>query len=98
MDEPEVPQTSELLAERLRSLKKLRNARQARSRSAPVARRGLTKTQRAAVLAKTDNRCHICGGQVVDRWHADHVLSHSEGGPHSVENYLAAHALCNNYR
>ena len=33
-----------------------------------------------------------------ERWEADHVLSHSDGGAHSVENYLAAHTLCNNYR
>jgi len=31
-------------------------------------------------------------------WHADHVLSHSDGGAHSIDNYLAAHSLCNNYR
>jgi hypothetical protein len=35
---------------------------------------------------------------VLDRWHADHVLSHSDGGRHAIENYLPARALCNNYR
>jgi hypothetical protein len=29
---------------------------------------------------------------------ADHVLAHSGGGEHDVDNYLSAHALCNNYR
>jgi hypothetical protein len=26
------------------------------------------------------------------------VLSHSAGGVHAADNYLPAHALCNNYR
>jgi hypothetical protein len=98
MDEPELPQSTELLAQRLREVKKERVDRHARNRARSMARRRLTTSQRAAILAKTDSRCHICGGRVVDKWHADHVLAHSDGGPHSVENYLAAHALCNNYR
>jgi hypothetical protein len=62
-------------------------------------RRRLTAGERRAILAKTDGRCHICGGSVKrKRWQADHVLAHSGGGPHTVDNYLAAHALCNNYR
>ena len=32
------------------------------------------------------------------RWQADHVLAHAVGGTHKIDNYLAAHALCNNYR
>jgi len=31
-------------------------------------------------------------------WDADHVLSHSKGGEHSIDNYLPAHKTCNNYR
>jgi len=31
-------------------------------------------------------------------WHADHVLAHSTGAAHRADNYLPAHALCNNYR
>lgn len=31
-------------------------------------------------------------------WHADHVLAHSTGGRSDIDNYLPAHALCNNYR
>lgn len=51
------------------------------------------------MFAKTGGRCHICGGPIVDAaWPADHVLAYSGGGTHSVDNYLAAHALCNNYR
>jgi 5-methylcytosine-specific restriction endonuclease McrA len=58
----------------------------------------LRAATRHAILRKTDGRCHICGGTVVSRWQADHVLAHAGGASHSVENYLAAHALCSNYR
>jgi len=64
----------------------------------PRRRRVLLASDRHAVLRKTDGRCHICGGKVITRWEADHVLAHAGGGTQSVENYLAAHALCNNYR
>ena len=50
------------------------------------------------VLAKTAGRCHLCGGEVVERWTADHVLAPAGGGHHAVDNYLPAHALCNGYR
>lgn len=33
-----------------------------------------------------------------EKWQADHVLAHSGGGGHSLQNYLPAHAVCNNYR
>ena len=98
MDEPVIPESAERLANRLKQLKEQRRLRQAKSRAERVPRRSLAKIDRQKVLAKTDNRCHICGGRVLHRWQADHVLAHSDGGPHSVENYLAAHALCNNYR
>ncbi len=51
-----------------------------------------------AVGIDTDSRCHICGGRILARWQADHVMAHSSGGRHAVENYLPAHKLCNNYR
>ena len=63
-----------------------------------ASRKRLTANQRNRVLAKTDGRCHICGGKVGARWQAGHVRPHSRGGGHAEENYLAAHALCNNYR
>lgn len=53
---------------------------------------------RARILAKTNGRCHICGGTIQDRWQADHVLAHSAGGGSTADNFLPAHALCNNYR
>jgi hypothetical protein len=33
-----------------------------------------------------------------DAWQADHVMAHSAGGVHGIDNYLPAHSLCNNYR
>ncbi|MFQ5586558.1 MAG: HNH endonuclease [Thermodesulfobacteriota bacterium] len=69
------------------------------ARKAQRLKRGiLTARERELVLAKTDGRCHICGGNIEGSWHADHVLAHSIGGSHRVDNYLPAHALCNNYR
>ena len=51
------------------------------------------------VLAKTDGRCHICGVVLEStNFQADHVHSHSAGGNHAENNYLAACFTCNNYR
>lgn len=63
-------------------------------------RAGLSSRQRRLILAKTASRCHICGGLIKDRekWDADHVLAHAQGGVHAIDNYLPAHSLCNNYR
>lgn len=71
----------------------------ASSKKVAKPRVALTKAQRAQVLAKTDRRCHICGGTITEaNWHADHVFPRSSGGTHTVDNYLPAHAVCNNYR
>lgn len=83
-------------------LKRLRQQRLAQ-KNAVRARRGrrqrLDARDRRAILRKTDGRCHVCGGEITDRrWQADHVLAHSGGGQDTVDNYLPAHALCNNYR
>jgi len=62
-------------------------------------RSSLTAAERRRVLAKTSGRCHICGGPVEgDAWQADHVIAHSAGGVHEVDNYLPAHSTCNHYR
>jgi 5-methylcytosine-specific restriction endonuclease McrA len=59
----------------------------------------LTAAERLLVLAKTSGCCHICGGTVEgQKWQADHVIAYSAGGTHNVDNYLPAHATCNNYR
>jgi len=83
-----------LLIETLQSLRAQRRQRLSPRRP----RLRLSREQRTLIAAKTDGRCHICGGVLDATWHADHVRSHSAGGAHAVENYLAAHATCNNYR
>lgn len=83
-------------------LRHLRSKRDARVRTTKLAERkrsSLTRAERAQVLAKAGGRCHICGGLISGgEWEADHVFAHSSGGAHSVDNYLPAHSLCNNYR
>jgi HNH endonuclease len=98
MDEPILPLTPELLAQQLRDLRSERRKRHAGRREKPVRRQALSAKNRATVLAKTAGRCHLCGGEVVNRWTADHVLAHSNSGPHAIDNYLPAHGLCNGYR
>ena len=58
----------------------------------------LTAKEREQIFRKTGGRCHICGGNIHNKWNADHILPHSAGGKHSLENYLPAHGTCNNYR
>jgi 5-methylcytosine-specific restriction endonuclease McrA len=78
-------------------LKALRAERKKGKRQAVM--RSLTQLQRKVILAKTRGRCHVCGGKIRgERWSADHVFAHCQGGPHLVDNYLPAHDLCNNYR
>jgi hypothetical protein len=73
--------------------------RQGKQNSVRERRVSLTAAERRQILAKTSGRCHICGGMVEgDAWQADHVMAHSAGGVHRVDNYLPAHSLCNNYR
>ena len=61
-------------------------------------RRALKRSERAKILSFTDGKCHICGGDVGEKWQADHVRAHSAGGKHSLDNFLAAHSPCNNYK
>jgi hypothetical protein len=89
---------SRLAADRQKRHAATRQKRQATGTKKSARRMLLTPTERVAVKNKTEGRCHICGGLVGENWQADHVLCHSDGGRHSVENYLASHALCNNYR
>jgi 5-methylcytosine-specific restriction endonuclease McrA len=84
-----------LYIERLRARRRSNKEAQ---REAGRFRGRLNAKQREAVLRKTDGRCHICGGEVGEKWQADHVLSLSGGGRNGVDNFLAAHATCNNYR
>ncbi len=76
-----------------------RQRREGKRSSTRKPRSSLTAEERRRVLAKTSRRCHICGGTIEgDAWQADHVMAHSAGGIHQVDNYLPAHSLCNNYR
>ena len=84
-------------AVRLRTLRQERRTRRLQLRT-QVVRKNLTRAQRKHVFSKTAGRCHICGGRIYGPWHADHVFSHSLGGPHAADNYLPAHPICNNYR
>ena len=88
---------SELRSE-LRALHEARRARQAERLGR--GRRTLTPIERDAVLSKSGRHCHICGGGIGadEAWQADHVVAQSAGGADAVENYLPAHAVCNNYR
>jgi 5-methylcytosine-specific restriction endonuclease McrA len=79
-------------------LVRLREKRRKAKGANKAARRALTAKQRDRVLKKTGGRCHICGGEVGRRWHADHVASHALGGEHAEDNFLPAHELCNSYR
>ena len=86
MDEPTLPCSPALLADRLRQLRHERHERHAaRRRDNPVRRQSLSAKDRATVLAKTAGRCHLCGGEVFERWTADHVLAHAGGGHHAVD-------------
>lgn len=89
---------AERLAERLRTLRAARRRHKAELEGGGSRRAALSATQRAKVLQTTGGRCHICGGGIRGPWQADHVFPHSVGGAHSADNYLPAHALCNNYR
>jgi hypothetical protein len=100
LEEKEMTPRATEFADRMKQLHQARWAmeRVTREKGKPR-RRTLNKYERETVLAKTAGRCHICGGDVEgNSWHADHVLAHTAGGVHDIENYLAAHALCNMYR
>lgn len=87
------------LAEALAKLHVERRNRVVSRRDERMRRTSLTLADRREILSKTGGRCHICGGQInAGSWEADHILAHSTGGKHSVENYLPAHSVCNNYR
>ena len=96
MDEPTIPPSANALRKRFRDLRVSRMKRQRNLRSK---RKSLTTEEREEVLMKTAARCHVCGGAISGKkWQADHVLAHSSGGKHSVDNYLPAHVLCNRFK
>jgi hypothetical protein len=90
--------SAEEFSTRLRALRASRLHKKLAMRMIIAGRRSLAPSERKAILEKTNNKCHICGGEISGPWDADHVFSHSLGGIHGVSNYLPAHLICNNYR
>jgi hypothetical protein len=86
------------LGHHLRALRTQRN--DAVNRAERPRRVSLRPEERGAILGKTGNRCHICGGRIDPNlhWEADHVLGWAVGGGNRSDNYLAAHGTCNTYR
>lgn len=76
----------------LRSLRKVRLANKVVGEGS---KKRPTKTEREKILNRTGARCHICGGNIDEKWVVDHVFPKSLGGEHSLENYLPAHSICN---
>ena len=98
MFEMSVPETFRDLQEMVVQFATVRRRKKDELRQSRPKRRALSPTDRSRVFEKTEGRCHVCGGSVDGAWQADHVMAHSRAGAHSVENYLPAHRLCNNYR
>ena len=73
-----VPQSAKRFSNYLSRLKEKRIAHTREFRKIRPARKQLTKSQREAVLSKTNAHCHICGGKINGTWQADHVLSYSK--------------------
>lgn len=48
----------------------------------------------SAIYARDKGICHICGN-IPEKYHFDHVIPISKGGPHSAENIKVACAFCN---
>jgi 5-methylcytosine-specific restriction endonuclease McrA len=90
---------SSSFAQHLHQLRADRTQRVESGKASRPKRLRLTTAQRAEILLKAGGRCHLCGGPIDGQeWEADHVFAHSTGGAHSLDNYLPAHSLCNNYR
>jgi 5-methylcytosine-specific restriction endonuclease McrA len=87
-------------AKHLRTLHSRRRKSKAEHLSTRRQRSSLVPDHRDRILKKTASQCHLCGGPIkpTEAWTADHVLAHAHGGSSSIDNYLPAHALCNNYR
>lgn len=93
-----IPHSPDELAEHLKSLHEKRKE-ELKKLPRPRRRLSLTRDERDSVIAKTAERCHLCGGEVArDKFVADHVRPHAAGGEHALGNYLAAHGLCNGCR
>jgi len=54
-----------------------------------------SKSDRARLYYEYDGRCAICGDELPEDWHADHIKPHSKGGQTSVHNMQPTCPQCN---
>ena len=74
----------------------LKQAKQDRNKNRTQAKRNNpSKAMREQIFRKTEGKCHICGGELDKKWHADHVLPHASGGKDTVDNFLGSCSVCN---
>lgn len=70
-------------------------ARRARQRGAPR----VEKIDRAAIIARDQSICHLCGLVVPpEEMSLDHLIPLARGGSHTPDNLAVAHLLCNKKR
>jgi len=113
MNELRLPESGEELTKRLKELHEDRKRVQAkRKEGKPEGRRSLSDDERTKVLAKTAGHCHLCGGDMsqnsdgelteeralVADFVVDHIVPFASGGKDALDNFLAAHGLCNGCR
>lgn len=66
--------------------------RRALKKGAPV----IEKIDRAAIIERDRNICHLCRLPVEPHdIHLDHVVPLARGGNHTADNLAVAHSLCN---
>lgn len=59
----------------------------------------LSVTQREKIFEKTEGFCHVCGCLLeFDKFEADHVRQHAQGGSDVTDNFLPSCSKCNSYR
>jgi 5-methylcytosine-specific restriction endonuclease McrA len=113
MNELCLPQSDDELTKRLKDLHEARRTVQAkRKEKEQERRRQLTADERKKVFDKTRGHCHLCGGdmtqnsggelteerKLVPDFVVDHIVPFASGGKDSLDNFLAAHGLCNGCR
>ncbi|MGA9527827.1 MAG: HNH endonuclease signature motif containing protein [Terriglobales bacterium] len=113
MNEIQLPQSDEELTKHLKFLHgKRRTDKAKRKEEEQERRRRLTPDERKEVFNKTGGHCHLCGGNLSEvaigelaqerelalHFVVDHVVPVASGGGESLDNFLAAHGLCNGCR
>ncbi len=61
-------------------------------------RKSPPKSVRKEIYKKTDGKCHICGGDLGSKWHADHIMPHASGGQGIANNFVGSCSVCNRAR